>query len=58
MDHLELLEKFLDKKAEKMASMKERRLLEEKITKLKREILNKRQKGVKESEIEDLLLAL
>ena len=58
MDHLELLEKFLDKKAEKMASMKERRLLEEKITKLKREILSKRQKGVKESEIEDLLLAL
>jgi hypothetical protein len=42
MDHLELLEKFLDKKAEKMASMKERRLLEEKIAKLKREILNKR----------------
>ena len=58
MDHLELLEKFLDKKAEKMARMKERRLLEEKINKMKREILQKRQKGFKESEIQDLLQGL
>ena len=58
MDHLELLEKFLDKKAEKMARMKERRLLEEKINKMKREILQKRQKGFKESEIKDLLQGL
>jgi hypothetical protein len=55
MDHLELLEKFLDKKAEKMARMKEKRLLEEKINKIKREINIKRQKGFKEDEIQDLL---
>lgn len=55
MDHLELLEKFLDKKAEKMARMKEKRLLEEKINKLKREIQQKRQNGVKEQDIADLV---
>lgn len=58
MDHLELLEKFLDKKAEKMARMKEKRLLEEKINKLKREIQQKRQNGVKEQDIADLVQAL
>ena len=58
MDHLELLEKFLDKKAEKMARMKEKRLLEEKINKIKREINTKKQKGFKEDEIQDLLQAL
>jgi hypothetical protein len=58
MDHLELLEKFLDKKAEKMARMKEKRLLEEKINKLKREIVAKRQSGVRENDIADLVSAL
>lgn len=58
MDHLELLEKFLDKKAEKMARMKEKRLLEEKINKLKREINSKRQSGVRENDIVDLVNAL
>jgi hypothetical protein len=51
MDHLELLEKFLDKKAEKMARMKEKRLLEEKINKIKREIMQKKQKGLEESDL-------
>jgi hypothetical protein len=38
--------------------MKEKRLLEEKINKIKREINIKRQKGFKEDEIQDLLQAL
>lgn len=58
MDHLELLEKFLDKKAEKMARMKEKRLLEEKINKIKKEIAAKRQDGVNEQDISDLISAL
>jgi len=38
--------------------MKEKRLLEEKINKLKREIVAKRQSGVRENDIADLVSAL